>query len=153
MKHDELQKALRNSDPLTRARLLEKLPPDSKENIVQCVVESLADESLRVRGEAFAWLIAVDDDISNMISKNLHHIDRHIRGYCALVLANRGNSNKAFEISRLVKDESSMVRSCAVGALGYLKSIEYSGAILALLDDDSKEVRESAKHAVKIINL
>ena len=150
MKHVELQNALNKSEPLAKARLLEDLLPDSNDNIVRCVIECFADESLRVRGEAFAWLIANDEDISKTIAACLNHTDKHIRGYCALVLANRGDSDKAGEIAYLVKDESAMVRSCAVGALGYLKSKEYAGAILALFDDESDEVRQSAEHAAKL---
>ena len=66
---------------------------------------------------------------------------------------NRGDSDKAGEIAYLVKDESAMVRSCAVGALGYLKSKEYAGAILALFDDESDEVRQSAEHAAKLVSI
>ena len=153
MKHVELQNALNKSEPLAKARLLEDLLPDSNDNIVRCVIECFADESLRVRGEAFAWLIANDEDISKTIAACLNHTDKHIRGYCALVLANRGDSDKAGEIAYLVKDESAMVRSCAVGALGYLKSKEYAGAILALFDDESDEVRQSAEHAAKLVSI
>ena len=114
------------------------------------MIECFVDESLRVRGEAFAWLIANDEDISKTIAACLNHT---VRGYCALVLANRGDSDKAGEIAYLVKDESAMVRSCAVGALGYLKSKEYAGAILALFDDESDEVRQSAEHAAKLVSI
>ena len=116
MKHVELQNALNKFESLAKARLLEDLLPDSNDNIVRCVIECFADKSLRVRGEAFAWLIANDEDISKTIAACLNHTDKHIRGYCALVLANRGDSDKAGEIAYLVKDEShgAMVRSCAV---------------------------------------
>ncbi len=153
MEYAKLQNALNNSEPLTKARLLEDLLPDSNEDIVRCVVECFTDKSLRVRGEAFAWLVANDEDISKTITEYLNHVDRHVRGYCALVLANRGDSDKTGEIARLVKDESAMVRSCAVGALGYLKSKEYGDAILGLFDDESDEVRQSAKHAAKLVNI
>ncbi len=153
MKHADLQKMLDDSEPLARAHLLEDLLPDSDENIVRCVVECFADKSLRVRGEAFAWLITMNEDISKTVSECLNHADRHVRGYCALVLANRGDSKKSKEIAHLVKDESSMVRSCAAGALGYLKSAEYGGAILGLFDDESDEVRESAKHAANLVGI
>ena len=68
MKHVELENALNKSEPLAKARLLEDLLPDSNDNIVRCVIECFADESLRVRGEAFAWLIANDEDISKTIA-------------------------------------------------------------------------------------
>ena len=72
MKHVELQNALNNSESLAKARLLEDLLPYSMhDNIVRCVIECFTDKSLRVRREAFAWLIANDEDISNGYSSVL----------------------------------------------------------------------------------
>ena len=34
-----------------------------------------------------------------------------------------------------------------------IKSKEYAGAILALFDDESDEVRQSAEHAAKLVSI
>ena len=53
-----------------------------------------------------------------------------------LVLANRNDVDAIPEIMKLAKDERSMVRSCALGALGYLKAHEAKAIILQLSVSD-----------------
>ena len=42
-----------------------------------------------------------------------------------LVLANRNETEAIPEIIKLVEDERSMVRTCAIGALNFLKKSEF----------------------------
>ena len=56
------------------------------------------------------------------------------------------------EIIKLVEDEHGMVRSCAIGALGYLKADKITEIILKLLSDSNLEVQKSALQAAIQVN-
>ena len=81
--------------------------------------------------------------ISNLSSQN-----KNIRGYASLVLSNRNDSSAISEIIKLTYDQSSMVRACALGALGHLKAKEAKEAIHNCLFDSNLEVRKSALQAI-----
>ena len=84
----------------------------------------------KVRGEAFSSLVLNKNKISNFLIENLNSASKNIRGFASLVLANRNDTNAIPEIIKLANDERSMVRSCAIGALGHLKAIEAKEIIL-----------------------
>ena len=77
---------------------------------------------IQVRGEAFSSLVLNKNKISDLLIKNLNSASKNIRGFASLVLANRNEVDAIPEIIKLAKDERSMVRSCAIGALGSSKS-------------------------------
>ena len=79
--------------------------------------------------------------------------NKNIRGFVSLVLANRNEVSAIPEIIKLVKDERSMVRSCAIGALGHLKAYEAKEIILQSLLDSNLEVRKSALQAIINLNI
>jgi HEAT repeat protein len=92
-----------------------------------------------------------DIDISDFLIDGLKNQSKNIRGYLALVLANRNDKRAIARIIELTSDESSMVRSCAVGALGYLKATQALAAIRRCLNDSNVEVKKSAiKSAIDI---
>ncbi|WKT58205.1 HEAT repeat domain-containing protein [Candidatus Nitrosotenuis chungbukensis] len=85
-----------------------------------------------------------------MIQK-LNSQSKNVRGYSLLVLANRSDRKAIPKIIDLMSDESAMVRSCAVGALGHLKASEAILAIQKCMEDPNSEVRKSAiKAAIDI---
>jgi HEAT repeat protein len=65
-----------------------------------------------------------------------------------LILANRNNSEAISSIINLTRDSSSLVRSCALGALGFLKATKASKVIHSCLSDINLEVKKSALKAV-----
>ena len=81
----------------------------------------------------------------------MNSASKNIRGFLSLVLANRNETTAIPEIRKLTSDDRSMVRSCAIGALEYLKDQEAKEIFLDSLFDSNLEVRKSALHA--IINL
>src|SRR3990172_5213124 len=83
------------------------------------IIYKLDDSDIEVRGEAFSSLVLNENNISNLLIQNLNSESKNIRGYAALVLANRRNSDAISAITNLTKDQSGMVRACALGALGY----------------------------------
>ena len=79
--------------------------------------------------------------------QNLNSESKNIRGYVALVLANRRNSDAIFAITNLTKDQSGMVRACALGALGYLNAKHSSIEVHECFLDPNLEVKKSALKA------
>ena len=119
--------------------------------ILELVISIFDDPDIELRGEAFSALLLNNGNISEIILQGLKSQSKNIRGYCALVLANRNERKAISEIIQLTEDESAMVRSCAVGALGFLKAQEAKSAIQKCLDDSNIEVKKSAiKSAIDI---
>ena len=90
--------------------------------------------------------------ISKILIHNLSSSNKNIRGFTSLVLANRNEKIAIPEIIKLIKDEHEMVRSCAIGALGYLKADKITDIILKLLSDSNLEVQKSALQAAIQVN-
>ena len=76
---------------------------------------------------------------------------KNIRGFAALVLANRNDTSTIPSIINLVEDEHFMVRAFALGALGHLRAKEAKDVVHKGILDSNIEVRKSALQAM--INL
>ena len=107
-----------------KIKILETLDDVDNPEILEKIISQLDDENIQVRGEAFSSLVLNKKKISNFLINNLKSANKNIRGFVSLVLANRNETSAIPEIIKLTKDERSMVRSCALGALGYLKAKE-----------------------------
>ena len=130
---------------------LESLSNTTNVEVLQFIISMFDDNDIELRGEAFSALLLNNNDISDILIKNLNHSSKNVRGYCALVLANRKDRVGIPKIIQLTNDESSMVRSCAVGALGHLRAYEATPAIRKCLNDSNLEVKKSAiKSAIDI---
>ena len=116
--------------------------------IIQKIISKLDDVDIQVRGEAFSSLVLNKNEISELLITSLDSQNKNIRGYSALVLANRNDSDAIPEIIKLTADQSSMVRSCALGALGHLKAKKAKQAIYNCLFDSNLEVKKSALQAI-----
>jgi HEAT repeat protein len=127
---------------------LEFLSGTNNIEIIQKIISKLDDADIKVRGEAFSALVLNENNISDLLVNNLKSQNKNIRGYTALVIANRNDANAISEIINLLDDQSSMVKACALGALGYLKAKEAKEAIYDCLSDFNLEVRKSALQAI-----
>jgi len=136
-----------------KIKILENLDSTDDPEIVEKIILKLDDDDIQVRGEAFSSLVLNENKISNFLIKSLNSASKNIRGYVSLVLANRNETSAIPEIIKLVKDERSMVRSCAIGALGYLKAQEAKDVFLESLLDSNLEVRKSAIQAIIDLNI
>jgi len=136
-----------------KIKILETLDCTDNPEILEKIILKLDDDDIQVRGEAFSSLVLNENKISNFLIKSLNSVSKNIRGYALLILANRNETTAIPEIIKLVKDESSMVRSCAIGALGYLKAQEAKEMFLESLLDSDLEVRKSAIQAVIDLNI
>lgn len=131
-----------------KIKILETLNDTDNPEILEKIISKLDDDDIQVRGEAFSSLLLNKKKISNYLINNLNVANKNIRGFVSLVLANRNETSAIPEIIKLVKDERSMVRSCALGALGYLKAQEAQNIFLEALSDSNIEVRKSALQAI-----
>lgn len=131
--------------------LLDKLENAAESELLDAITYRLNDDDIEVRGEAFSTLVLNQNKISKFLIKNLTSDSKNIRGYLCLVLANRMDLDSIPHIIKLVDDSSSMVKSCALGALGFLKAVEASKMIHKCFTDSNIEVKKSAiKAAIDI---
>lgn len=144
-------KVLESGNSEEKIKILETLDKTDNPKVLEKIISKLDDDNIQVRGEAFSSLILNENKISDFLIQNLNSTSKNIRGFAALVLANRNETNAIPNITKLAKDERSMVRSCAIGALGHLKSKEAKEVFLDSVLDTNVEVRKSALQA--IINL
>ena len=126
---------------------LESLSKSEDMEIIKKIISMLDDPDIEVRGEAFSCLVLNENKISKPLIQSLNSESKYIRGFVALVLANRKDLDAISAIIDLTKDKRSMVRSCALGALGYLKAQSASKVIHNCFSDSNLEVKKSALKA------
>ena len=131
-----------------KIKILETLDNIDNPEILEKIISNLDDDDIEVRGEAFSSLVLNKNKISNFLINSLNAANKNVRGFVSLVLANRNETSAIPEIIKLTKDERSMVRSCALGALGHLKAQEAKDIFLDALSDSNLEVKKSALHAI-----
>jgi HEAT repeat protein len=131
--------------------VLESLVSTTEPQIINKMISKLDDPDIEVRGEAFSSLILNNNKIVQFLIDNLNSESKNVRGFSALVLANRKEMGAIPLLINLTRDSSSTVRSCAVGALGYLNAKNAHQAIHDCLFDSNIEVKKSAiKAAIDI---
>ena len=127
--------------------VLESLIDINEPKIINKIISKLDDPDIEVRGEVFSSLVLNNNKITRFLIDNLNSESKNVRGFSALVLANRKELDAIPSLINLTKDSSSMVRSCAVGALGYLNAKNAQQAIHDCLFDSNVEVKKSALKA------
>ena len=145
---ENISKVLEFGNSKEKIKILETLNNEGDPNMLEKIISKLDDDDLEVRGEAFSSLLLNKNKISNFLINNLNTANKNIRGFVSLVLANRNETSAIPEIIKLAKDESSIVRSCALGALGHLKAIEAKEVFFEALLDSNIEVKKSALQAI-----
>ena len=150
---ENISKVLELGSCEEKIKILETLDCIDNPEILEKIILKLDDDDIKVRGEAFSSLVLNENKISNFLIKGLNSASKNIRGFTLLVLANRNETIAIPEIIKLAKDERSMVRECAIGALGYLKAQEAKEIFLKSLLDSNLEVRKSALQAVIDLNI
>ena len=150
---ENIVEVLESGDSQEKIKILETLDSENNPEILEKVISKLDDDDIQVRGEAFSSLVLNENKISNFLINNLSSASKNIRGFASLVLANRNEKDAIPEIIKLAKDERSMVRSCAIGALGHLKAEQAKEIFLESLLDSNIEVRKSALQAIIDLNI
>ena len=147
MLDEKINRVLESGNKVEKIETLESLENTNDPEIISKIISKLDDSDIEVRGEAFSSLVLNENDISNMLIKNLKSESKNIRGFSTLVLANRRNSDSISVITNLTKDQSGMVRACALGSLGYLKAKQAHKEIHDCFFDSNVEVKKSALKA------
>jgi len=147
LSYDEIHHILDNGIVKEKIKVLESLSDENNPEIIKKIVIKLDDPDIQVRGEVFSSLILNKNKITKFLIQSLNSDSQNIKGFGALILANRNETESIPSIIKLTKDSSSMVRSCALGALGYLKARDASNVIHSCFDDSSLEVKRSALKA------
>ena len=149
----DILKILESGTEQEKIEILKKLNNTSSLKILQQIILRLNDDSIQVRGEAFNALLLNQNKISKILINNLNSPNKNIKGFTSLVLANRDEKNAIPEIIKIINDKHGMVRSCAIGALGYLKAEKITDIILKALSDPNLEVQKSALQAAIQTNI
>lgn len=152
IKYKSITRILDSGTKKEKISILQTLANVTEYSIIEKIISNLDDVDIEVRGEAFSCLVSNNKDISKILIKSLDSSNKYIRGFCALILANRNEIDGISEISKLTEDPSAMVRSCAVGSLGFLKAKDASKIIHKCLGDSELEVKKSALKAIVDIN-
>ena len=147
----EISEILNTGDDDKKILLLSSLTEIRDFETIKQIISALDDKEIRVRGEAFSSLFLNGNDISDTLISGLKDESKNIRGFSALILANRGNTNSINSLIDLTKDANDMVRSCALGALGHLRAKNARKEIHAGIFDDNIEVKKSAAFALYLI--
>lgn len=147
MSDEKINKVFETGTKEEKIYALESFVNTKDPQTINKIISKLDDADIEVRGEAFSSLVLNENNISNMLIQNLNSERKNIRGYTALVLANRRNSDAILAITKLTKDQSGMVRACALGALGYLKAKQSSNEIHECFLDSNLEVKKCALKA------
>ena len=150
---ENIVEVLESGNSQEKIKILETLDSADNPEILEKVISKLDDDDIQVRGEAFSSLVLNENKISKFLVNSLSSASKNIRGFASLVLANRNEKDAIPEIIKLANDERSMVRSCAIGALGHLKADQAKEIFLESLSDDNIEVRKSALQAIIDLNI
>jgi len=132
--------------------ILYQLTDNKDKKIINSIISLFDDDDIKIRGDVFSILCLNENDISEILINSLSSESKNIRAFCALILANRNDVNGINSIIKLTNDSSSMVRSSALGALGYLRASKAGKEIHQGIFDSDVEVKKSAAHALSLIN-
>ena len=117
-----IQEILDSGTKYDKISIIESLSQSSDQEVINKIITKLDDSEIEIRGEAFSSLFLNKNDISKFLIDALSSENKNIKAFSALVLANRGDVNAMPALELLAKDPSSMVESCALGALEYLRT-------------------------------
>ena len=124
-----IQEILDSGTKDDKISIIESLSQSSDQEIISKIITKLDDSEIEIRGEAFSSLFLNKNDISKFLIDALSSENKNIKAFSALVLANRGDVNAIPALELLANDPSSMVESCALGALEYLRTNKSSKKI------------------------
>lgn len=143
---DCLRQVMKYGTKKERITHVRRVADSNDPGVIRLAVAGLGDTHIEVRGEAFSSLLLNKNKITEQLIEGLASENKYTRAFSALVLANRRDPGGVQEIVKLTKDDSSTVRSCALGALGFLR-VDAAKAILECLSDPVLDVRQSALKA------
>ena len=150
---EKIIEILESGEAENKIKILQTLDNTNNLKIIEQIILRLNDDDIQVRGEAFNTLLLNQNKISKILINNLNSSNKNIKSFTALVLANRNEKKAIPDIIKLVDNEHGMVRSCAIGSLGYLKADEITDIILDAFSDSNLDVQKSALQAAIQTNI
>ncbi len=145
---EKILKILESGNSNEKIETLESLDSADDPEVLRKIISKLDDADIKVRGEAFSSLVLNKNKILDFLIDCLSSDSENMKSSILLILANRNETSSIPDIIKLVKDEKSVVKSCAIGALGHLKARENSSVFIQALSDSNMEVRKSALQAI-----
>ena len=140
------------SEKSKKLSTLSQLTHVKNQKITDKIISLLDHDDISIRGEAFTTLFQNENDISERLIYSLNNPSKNIRAFCTLILANRSDKKGVNSIIKLTNDSSSMVRSCAFGALGHLRASNVREQIRRGIFDSNLEVKKSAAYTLVLTN-
>ena len=101
----DIIKILESGTSQKKIGVLETLHSINNSEILQQIILRLNDNSIQVRGEAFNALLLNQNNISKILIDNLSSTNKNIKGFTALVLANKNEKSAIPEIKKIVNNE------------------------------------------------
>ena len=145
--NDSILKNLDYLDKNKKITLISELTQTRDEKTIEKMISLFDNDDITIRGEVFSALFLNENDISKKLIQCLDKKSKNVRAFCSLILANRNDKNAIDAIIKLTDDISSVVRSCAFGALGHLRAKKARGKISHGIFDSDFEVKKSAAYA------
>ena len=150
MNEEKILESLKDED--SKQDALSGLTQTNDPRIIQEMIALFDDDRIEIRGEVFSSLFLNDNDIFDSLILGLKHQSKSVRAYVTLVLANRDEKKAIQEIQILTNDSSSLVRTCAYGALGHLEAKECAKKLHDGIFDSNIEAVKSAAYALSRID-
>lgn len=141
---NEIIRVLQTGERFEKIRCLKLITNSTEKDVINAIIDNLDAADIQIRGEAFSVLFINENDISEILINRLNSDSKNVRGFLALILANRNDIKSVEFLEKMINDQSGMVRSCVVGALGYLGSKKSVPILRRALKDENIEVRKSA---------
>ena len=152
LENNSILDILDSSNRNKRIFVLSQLTQINNPKIIGKIISLLDDNDITIRGEVFSTLMLNENDISKELILSLSSKSKNLRAFCSLLLANRNDKNAIDSIIKLTNDSSSMVRSCAFGALGHLRASNTRQEIHQGIFDSNLEVKKSAAYSLVLLN-
>ena len=146
---------LKDLDSLAKNKkivLISELTQTRDEKTIEKMISLFDDDDITIRGEVFSALFLNENNISKKLIQSLDKKSKNVKAFCSLILANRNDENAIDAIIKLTDDNSTIVRSCAFGALGHLRAKNARDKISQGIFDSNIEVKKSAAYALVLIN-
>ena len=122
--------------------LISELTQTRDEKTIEKMISLFDDDDITIRGEVFSALFLNENNISKKLIQSLDKKSKNVKAFCSLILANRNDENAIDAIIKLTDDNSTIVRSCAFGALGHLRAKNARDKISQGIFDSNIEGKE-----------
>ncbi len=140
---------IKSGSKKSKIKILKKLEKIKNPNIIKNIISMLGEKDKEVIGETFSTLLSNTNKISTLLTGYMNTTNnKKIKAFLILILANRKSYGSIPAMIDTIDDNDTLVRSCVISALGYLKAHEAKNYIHKYIHDNSLEVKKSALNAI-----